>query len=52
MSRKIMEAAAVSHATLGELRVFPRELLAEARRLGVAMPWLEAAEPLFEPTLA
>ncbi|GHJ43342.1 ketopantoate reductase [Catellatospora sp. TT07R-123] len=36
-----------SHASLEELRAVCRDTLAEARRLGVPVPRLEAAEPLF-----
>lgn len=48
MGRHLMEAAAVSHAVTSEFRVYPRDALAEAHRLGVSLPWLEAARPLFE----
>ncbi|GAA2526754.1 ketopantoate reductase family protein [Winogradskya humida] len=41
--RRVMEA----HANPEELRAVCRDTLAEARRLGVAVPRLEAAEPYF-----
>jgi 2-dehydropantoate 2-reductase len=36
-----------AHANPEELRAVCRDTLAEARRLGVAVPRLEAAEPYF-----
>jgi 2-dehydropantoate 2-reductase len=36
-----------SHANPEELRAVGRDTLAEARRLGVPVPRLEAAEPYF-----
>lgn len=44
--RATIEAGSVSQAVMSELRVFPRDLLDEARRLGIHLPWLETAEPL------
>ncbi|QSB13158.1 ketopantoate reductase [Natronosporangium hydrolyticum] len=41
-----------SHANPEELRAFGRDTLAEARRLGVAVPRLAAAEPYFAGTAA
>jgi 2-dehydropantoate 2-reductase len=41
--RRTVEA----HSNPEELRAVCRDTLAEARRLGVAAPRLEAAEPLF-----
>lgn len=41
--RTVMEA----HANPEELRAFCRDTLAEARRLNVSVPRLEAAEPYF-----
>lgn len=42
-TRRVMQA----HANLEELRAVCRDTLAEARRLGVEVPRLEAAEPYF-----
>jgi len=47
LARTFMEGFALGRAGLTEMKMYPRETLAEARRLGIPVPRLEAAEALF-----
>ena len=47
LSRELMEAFALGKAPLEDQKLYPRETLAEARRLGIPVPRLKAAEDLF-----
>lgn len=49
LAREIVLRGAESPATSGEMPVYVRDTLAEARRLGVRVPRLEAVEHLLEP---
>ena len=47
LGREIMERGMSSAATSHEMKVYPRDVLAEARRWGVRVPRLEGIEHLF-----
>ena len=47
LAREILERGMASAATSHEMKVYPRDVLDEARRLGVKVPRLEGIEHLF-----
>jgi len=50
LAREIVVRGAESPTTSGEMGIYVRDTLAEARRLGVRLPRLESVEPLVGPS--